>query len=82
MELDGKPAEHVKVEDPDDEKAEAIVKSDQSRGKTARIVDACKWKDIETLRALAVSDAGLISDELRRQACQSFPYHINQRQLY
>jgi TBC1 domain family member 20 len=40
----------------------------QSR-KAVSILDACKWKDTDTLRALASSEGGLLSDELRRQAC-------------
>ncbi len=38
----------------------------------ARILDACKWKDIETLRILATAEGGLVSDDIRRQACS---YH-------
>lgn len=38
-------------------------------GKVTRIRDACRWKDIETLRKLATSEGGLVSDEIRRQAC-------------
>lgn len=37
--------------------------------KIARVLDACRWRDAETLRGLAVSEAGLINDEVRRQAC-------------
>jgi hypothetical protein len=37
--------------------------------KAVSILDACKWKDTDTLRALAVSEGGLLSDELRHQAC-------------
>jgi hypothetical protein len=37
--------------------------------KVAKILDSCKWKDQEALRALAISEDGLISDDLRRQAC-------------
>jgi hypothetical protein len=40
--------------------------------KIAKILDACEWKDADTLRSLAISDGGLISDGLRRQACQCF----------
>lgn len=41
----------------------------REQAKSARILDACRWKDSETLRALAVSESGLISDQIRRQAC-------------
>jgi TBC1 domain family member 20 len=37
--------------------------------KAVKILDACRWKDTDTLRALAASEGGLLSDELRRQAC-------------
>jgi hypothetical protein len=37
--------------------------------KATSILDACRWKDTDTLRALAASEGGLLSDELRRQAC-------------
>ena len=37
--------------------------------KATKILDACKWKDVETLRTLATSEGGLVSDDLRRQAC-------------
>ncbi len=37
--------------------------------KAAKILEACRWKDAETLRSLAASEGGLLSDELRRQAC-------------
>ncbi|KAL3428380.1 GTPase-activating protein gyp10 [Phlyctema vagabunda] len=36
--------------------------------KVARILDACRWEDVELLRLLATSDEGLLTDELRRQA--------------
>ena len=40
--------------------------------KTAAILEACKWKDLESLRKLATSEGGLLTDELRRKACK-FP---------
>lgn len=42
---------------------------EQLESKAADILDACKWKDTQRLRDLAVSEAGLLSDEIRRQAC-------------
>ncbi|CAL3969822.1 unnamed protein product [Diplocarpon coronariae] len=36
--------------------------------KVTKILEACRWKDIETLREMAASEGGLISDEVRRQA--------------
>jgi hypothetical protein len=41
----------------------------QLESKAADILEACKWKDTQRLRDLAVSEAGLLSDEIRRQAC-------------
>lgn len=38
--------------------------------KATQILEACRWKDVQSLRDLAVSEAGLLSDEIRRQACQ------------
>ncbi|QSZ34020.1 hypothetical protein DSL72_005600 [Monilinia vaccinii-corymbosi] len=36
--------------------------------KEVKILEACKWKDLETIRDLAISKDGLISDDVRRQA--------------
>lgn len=36
--------------------------------KVASIREACQWKDIEKLRALATSEGGLVLDDVRRQA--------------
>lgn len=38
--------------------------------KNAAILEACKWKDLESLRKLATSEGGLLTDELRRKACK------------
>jgi hypothetical protein len=43
----------------------------QYRTKILDILNACSSQDAEILRKLAVSDGGLVSDELRRQACMS-----------
>jgi len=40
--------------------------------KTAKILEACKWKDLDALRALASSEGGLVSDHVRRQACSCY----------
>jgi hypothetical protein len=37
--------------------------------KESSIRDALKWKDLDTLRALATTEGGFLKDELRRQAC-------------
>jgi hypothetical protein len=39
--------------------------------KRVEVLDACRRKDTVTLRALAASEGGLLTDELRRQACMS-----------
>lgn len=49
--------------------------SAKEEAKAAKILDACRWKDIETLRALAASEGGLLSDELRSQACK-YPHPL------
>lgn len=36
----------------------------------ARILDACRRKDIEDLQAIAVSNGGFLSDTIRSQACE------------
>ncbi|TGO24552.1 hypothetical protein BPAE_0100g00200 [Botrytis paeoniae] len=36
--------------------------------KEVKILEACKWRDLETIRELATSKDGLVSDEVRRQA--------------
>lgn len=43
--------------------------SEQYETKAADILEACKWKDTQRLRELALSEAGLLSDEIRSQAC-------------
>lgn len=43
----------------------------QGSKKTADILEACECKDIESLRQLATSEGGLLTDELRRKACKS-----------
>ena len=42
-----------------------------NKSKAAEIVEACKWRDIQKLKELAMSEAGFLSDELRSEACQS-----------
>lgn len=37
--------------------------------KEVKILEACKWKDLEAIRELATSKDGLVSDDVRRQAC-------------
>ncbi|PBP25984.1 GTPase-activating protein gyp10 [Diplocarpon rosae] len=41
---------------------------DARSAKVTKILDACRWKDVETLRELAASEGGLVSDKVRRQA--------------
>jgi len=41
--------------------------------KAAKIRDACRRKDVEALRALSTSAGGLVSDDVRRQACSCHP---------
>lgn len=44
-----------------------------SHPKAEKILEACKWRDIGRLRALAEAHGGFLSDTLRRQACMSIP---------
>lgn len=46
--------------------------SQEQQAKVAAIIEACRWKDVEALRLLATSKGGLISDELRREACSCY----------
>ncbi|TVY29467.1 TBC1 domain family member 20, partial [Lachnellula hyalina] len=67
MESDGKVAEEY-------EKKPTILRTSSQQqkhnAKAAKILEACKWKDIHTLKALATSEGGLLSDDLR---CQAWP---------
>lgn len=38
--------------------------------KSKQIDEACQWKDTQRLRDLAVSEGGLLSDDIRRRACE------------
>jgi len=40
--------------------------------KADTIRNACKWKDLDALRTSATSEGGLISDDVRRQACSYY----------
>jgi hypothetical protein len=42
------------------------------RDKTRRILEACRDRDLDVLRELAVSEGGLVEDEIRRTACMQF----------
>lgn len=69
--------------DPDKESATALTRHyqpdspDAANGcKTAwihqkrrDIIDACKWRDLASLRSLAESRGGFLDDHLRRAAC-------------
>jgi hypothetical protein len=48
------------------------VRSTEHNAKAVSILDACKGGDITTLRTLAASEGGLVSDEVRRHACQCY----------
>ncbi|TVY21397.1 GTPase-activating protein gyp10 [Lachnellula arida] len=69
MESDGRVAE-------EDEKKPAISRTSSQQqkynAKAPKILEACKWKDVHKLRALATSEGGLLSDDLRRQAWPLF----------
>lgn len=39
--------------------------------KSKEIEEACQWKDTQRLRDLAMSEGGLLSDDIRRRACKS-----------
>lgn len=50
--------------DHDAEDAPSLVR------RQARILDACRRRDIDDLQAIAISNGGFISDKIRSQACK------------
>ena len=44
--------------------------------KAQAILDACNFKNLDGLRALAESPGGFLTDSLRQQACEYPPCHI------
>ena len=44
--------------------------------KATAILEACKRKDIEFLREFATSEGGLVSDDVRCQACSYRPERL------
>jgi TBC1 domain family member 20 len=70
MELNGKVVDGMKDEHEGDTVPRKSSPSSTQQAKAAKILEACKWKDTATLRALAASEGGLLSDELRRHACK------------
>jgi TBC1 domain family member 20 len=69
MEMNGNAVEHIKHESDGDTECGKHSLDAGMLAKTANILEACRWKDVERLQALAASDGGLLSDDLRRQAC-------------
>lgn len=71
-----------KVPEEYDKLVEAISRSSPSPEQKRRdekattILEACKWKAIELLRTLATSEGGLVSDDVRRQACAYHPERL------
>jgi len=54
---------------PEDTLASPSPQDRFRNAKAAKILEVCKWKDIDALRRLATEDEGLVSDDVRRQAC-------------
>ena len=46
--------------------------------KRQRIFQACVDRDVDKLRKLAISDGGLIDDELRRTACMFWASNLSE----
>jgi hypothetical protein len=64
--------ENEKVKPPPRTPSPTLSSTPQEKArdaKAAKIHDACRGGDVNTLRILAISEGGLISDEVRRQAC-------------
>lgn len=45
---------------------------DAGSGKERAILEACRWRNLDALRALAESPGGFLTDKIRQQACK-FP---------
>jgi hypothetical protein len=74
MEPNGKlPEEKEKVEGNFSHTSSPSPEQKRRDAKATAILEACKWKDVEALRAFATSEGGLISDDVRRQACSCHP---------
>ena len=69
MESNGGPAEEKEKLMQSSETSLPLPRQQKHNAKTTKILDACKWKDIETLRLLATNEDGLVSDDVRCQAC-------------
>jgi hypothetical protein len=72
MEPNGRDAEHNEKLKDSSRSTSLSSEHDSRNAKATKILKACEAKDIEALRKLATSERGLVSDELRRQACS---YH-------
>lgn len=64
----------TKVEAPQAPRPASPTPQQKARDtKALKILDACKWKDIEALRLFATLEDGLVSDSVRREACSCYP---------
>jgi hypothetical protein len=81
MESNGKvPEENEKVaEDISCSPPTPSPEQKRRNAKATTILEACKRKDIEALRTLATSEGGLVSDDVRRQACSCHPQRLVNR---
>jgi hypothetical protein len=71
MEPNGKLSEETENLAGDASRSSSPAPEQKKRdAKAAEILEACKWKDIELLRTFATSEGGLVSDDVRRQACR------------
>lgn len=44
--------------------------NDATSEKERAILEACRWRNLGDLRALAESPGGFLTDEIRQQACE------------
>jgi hypothetical protein len=54
--------------------------ADATDKKREAILEACRQRDLDSLRALAESPGGFLADDIRQQACELLTYvpkHIN-----
>ncbi|KAF8863196.1 hypothetical protein BDZ45DRAFT_645039 [Acephala macrosclerotiorum] len=68
MESNGRDAEENEKLTPSSRTPSPTPEQYSRNAKAANILEACEGKDIETLRKLATSEGGLVSDNVRRQA--------------
>ncbi|KAH8659088.1 rab-GTPase-TBC domain-containing protein [Tricladium varicosporioides] len=68
METNGRAPEESEKSQNRPRTTSATRRPEKRDGKALEILDACESRDVERLRSLAISEGGLLSDPVRRQA--------------